>query len=397
VSNQGFSLKEAAERAGVAPDTLRRWARSGVIPEVDGDVQSWSPAAVAHARIVARLRSSGYTLKQIRKAGEEGRLSYGFVEDLFPGHGSLHSIDEVAEETGLEPALIERVWTSMGLPRAELERLTDEDVQALRFVASVLASGFPLVAFLQLSRVYGQALSQIADAETRLFHIYVHEPLMREGVPGLEMAEEMEHLARDLLPLTSPIMDYVHQRFLQHYVEQDVVGHMEMDLDQEMDLGRMRVAIAFADLAGYTRFTEEEGEEEALSFVERFIESVTATIPDDARVVKTIGDEVMVVGYDVEALTDWAVGFQKLFTERPAPRIGIHYGASLYRDGDYFGRDINLAARVVARARAGEVLVTDAVLDAIESGDHLEFEDIGQVKLKGFDEPTKLCRASAKE
>ena len=77
----------------------------------------------------------------------------------------------------------------------------------------------------------------------------------------------------------------------------------------------MRVAIAFCDLAGYTRFTEEEGEEEALSYVERFIEAVTDTLPDDARVVKTIGDEVMIVGQDVHALTDWAVGFQ-----RPVPR-----------------------------------------------------------------------------
>ena len=230
------------------------------------------------------------------------------------------------------------------------------------YVSAVLDAGFPLVAFLQLCRVYGQALSQIADAEVRLFHLYVHEPLIREGVPGLQMAEEMEDLARDLLPLASPMMDYVHQRFLQHFVEQDVVGHMESELeDEDVDLGRIRVAIAFADLAGYTRFTEEEGEEEALSSVERFVEGVTNTLPDDARVVKTIGDEVMVVGQDVGALVDWAVGFTSLFDERPEPRIGVHYGTTLYRDGDYFGRDVNLTARVVARARGGEVLVSDAV------------------------------------
>ena len=174
----------------------------------------------------------------------------------------------------------------------------------------MLEAGFPLVAFLQLCRVYGQALSQIADAEVRLFHLYVHEPLMREGVPGLEMAEEMEGLARDLLPLASPLMDYVHRRFLQHFVAQDVVGHMEDELEEgDIERGRVRVAIAFADLAGYTRFTEEEGEEEALSSVERFVEGVSNTLPDDARVVKTIGDEVMVVGNDVQAMVDWAVGF----------------------------------------------------------------------------------------
>ncbi len=392
-----LSLKEAAERAGVSPATLRRWAEKGVIPEAEGTRNGWSPAAVSHARIVARLRERGHSLERIRDASEQGRLAYGFVEDLFPRGRGPRTLREAAKETGLEPALIERVWTSIGLPGQGLQNLTDEDLQALRYVASVLGAGFPLVAFLQLSRVYGQALAQIADAEVRLFHLYVHEPLIREGVPGLEMAEEMEHLARDVLPLASPIMDYVHQRFLQHYIEQDVVGHMEIELEEGADLGRMRVVIAFCDLAGYTRFTEEEGEEEALSFVERFVEAVTATLPDDARVVKTIGDEVMIVGQDPSALVDWAVGFQRLFDDRPEPRIGIHYGVSLYRDGDYFGRDVNVASRVVARARGGEVLVTDTVVDAAGHGEHLDFETIGQVKLKGFDEPRHLCRATARQ
>jgi len=390
-------LKQAAERVGVTPDTLRRWARDGLIAEVDGTGE-WTTAAVAHARIVARLRERGHNLEQIRKAGEEGRLAYGYIEEMFGREERPHSLAEAAELTDLEPALIERFWTSLGLPATGLDELSDDDVQVLHYVSAVLAAGFPLVAFLQLCRVYGQALSQIADAEVRLFHLYVHEPLMREGVPGLEMAEEMEGLARDLLPLASPLMDYVHRRFLQHFVEQDVVGHMEMELeDEDVDLGRVRMAVAFADLAGYTRFTEDEGEEEALSFVERFVEGVNSTLPDGARVVKTIGDEVMVVGQDVQALVDWAVGFQAMFEERPQPRIGIHYGSTLYRDGDYFGREVNLASRVVARARGGEVLLSDSVVDAVRDSNHLSFEPIGQVKLKGFDEPRQLCRATPKD
>jgi len=394
---ESLSLKDAAERVGVSPDTLRRWARAGVIPEVDGKGE-WTTGAVAHARIVARLRERGHTLEQIKAAGEQGRLAYSYIEDMFDGGHPVTSLGRAADETGLEPALIERVWASLGLPATGVDELSDDDLQALHYVSAVLAAGFPLVAFLQLCRVYGQALSQIADAEVRLFHLYVHEPLIREGVPGLEMAEEMEGLASDLLPLASPMMDYVHQRFLQHFVEQDVVGHMESELeDEDIDLGRIRVAIAFADLAGYTRFTEEEGEEEALSSVERFVEGVTETLPEDTRVVKTIGDAVMVVGPDIGALVDWAVGFTSLFDERPEPRIGVHYGSTLYRDGDYFGRDVNLAARVVARARGGEVLVSDAVIDAVGGSSHLAFEPIGQVKLKGFDQPRQLCRAVRRE
>jgi adenylate cyclase len=391
-----LTLKEAAERAGVSPATLKRWSQQGLIPGTGGR-DGWTPSAAAHARIVHRLRERGHSIDHIKRATEQGRLAYGFIEELFPDDQETYTVEDAAALTGLEPALIERYWTSMGLPAASLDSLTAEDLQAMQYAASVLASGFPLVAFLQLSRVYGQALTQIADAEVRLFHLYVHEPLIREGVGGLEMAEEMEHLARDLLPLASPLMDYVHQRFLQHFIEQDVVGHMEIELEEGEDLGRIKVAIAFCDLAGYTRYTEEEGEEEALSYVERFIEAVNATLPDDARVIKTIGDEVMVVGQDVQALTDWAVGFQQLFRERPEPRIGIHYGGTLYRDGDYFGREVNLTSRVVARARGGEVIVTDAVVDAVKESAHLVFDDIGQVKLKGFDEPRLLYRASVPE
>jgi adenylate cyclase len=230
----------------------------------------------------------------------------------------------------------------------------------------------------------------------KLFHLFVHEPLMRDGVPGLEIAEAMQGIAAELLPLASPIMDRVHHRALQHFVSQDVIGHLELEGVGDAELGRLRVGIAFADLAGYTRLTEEAGEVEAVDVVERFVESVELTLPDDARVIKTIGDEVMVVGADPNALAEWAVGFQVLNAgRRPLPRIGIHAGDALYRDGDYYGSAVNLASRVGARAAGGEVLVTDAVVDA--AGPHLVFEPIGEVKLKGFSEATQLFLASPRE
>ena len=256
-----ITLADAARRSGVTPATLRRWANDGLIPQYDGE---WTLAAAAHARIVARLRDRGHSLDEIRRASEGGVLAFAYVEDLFPPVEPAYTIEEAAEESGLEPALIERLWAAVGFSSQSLERLT-----------------------------------------------------------------------------------------------------------------------------------EEEGEEEALGAVERFVDSVENTLPDEARVIKTIGDEVMIVGSDPAALTDWAVGFQTLVDERPLPRVGIHYGETLYRDGDYYGREVNLAARVAARAAGGEVLVTRPVVES--AGGHLEFEAIGEVRLKGFRQPTELFLAAAAE
>ena len=380
-----LSLKEAAERVGVTPATLRRWARQGLIPSYDG---GWSRGAVGHARIVARLRERGHSIQDIRRATQDGRLAFGYIDALFPSDDQEYSLKRVAKETGLAPALVERIVGALGLSPAEAESMSEADVQLLRYVESVLSAGLPLVAMLQLARVYGQAMAQVADAEVRLFHLYVHEPLMRSGATGIETAEEMLDLTREVLPLASPVMDHVHQRFLQHFVEQDVIGHMETDLAGDADLGRMRVAIAFADLAGYTRLTEEQGELHAVDAVERFVEGVEASLPDGARVIKTIGDEVMIVGADAGALTNWAVEFQRLDPDRPPTRIGIHYGRALYRDGDYYGRDVNIASRVGARAGAAEVLVTRSVVE--QASGSLAFERIGEVRLKGFTDPTEI-------
>ena len=388
-----ITLSQAAERSGVPASTLKRWARQGVIP-VEGD--RWTVTAAAQARVVARMRERGHSLGSLGAAVREGRLAFGFVEELFPSAARTIGLDEAARRTGLEPELIERLMALLGTPVAGEHALTEQDVDAMAGLARVLGAGFPLVALLQLVRGYARALRAIAEAEVRLFHLYVHEPLIREGVDAYEMAEEMEGLAGDLLPLTTPLMEYVHTRYLRFYIEQDVVGHMEAEFAGDKQIGRVSMAFAFIDLTGFTRYTEEEGDEEALDLVERFVETVEATLPAEATIVKTIGDEVMIVSPDPTTLTEWAVGFLGLFQERPQPRVGIHFGTAVYREADYFGTDVNLSHRVVARALGGEVLVTRAVVDAIGSSDYLEFDPIGATELKGFPEPAELFSARPK-
>ncbi|MGE5747002.1 MAG: adenylate/guanylate cyclase domain-containing protein [Solirubrobacterales bacterium] len=376
-----ISLADASRIAGVSASTLKRWADEGLVPVKDG----WTPASAAQARVIARMRERGYSVDAIREAARGGRLAFGYAEDLLQIPEGHYSRQRAAELTGLEPELIDRLMTLLGTPMGAEGKLNEQDLRAMRHCAEVLSSGFPPVAFLQLVRVYAQSIRKVADAEVRLFHLYVHEPLMQKEVPPLEIAEQMGELAADLLPVTGPLMEYMHNRYLRFYLEQDVVGHMEADIGGAgRGLARVSMAFCFVDLTGFTRYTEEEGDEEALDMIERFVDTVEATLPSEATIVKTIGDEVMVVSPEPATLTEWAVGFLALFQERPRPRVGIHYGAAVFRDGDYFGGDVNLAHRVVSRALGGEVLVTQGLIDAIDGSEFLRFDPIGEVVLKGF-------------
>ena len=194
--------------------------------------------AVAYVRVVAaRLRS---TRAHIR-ARSSRPATTGSSRSLFPdrepaellAHGGRTRCVKPRARAGLTAELIRRIsprrWASAPRPP---RAISDEDVRdaALRRRRCSTA-GFPPPAFLQLMRVYGQVIAQIADAEVRLVHLYVHEPMMRAGVPNVEIAEEMEGLARAVLPFATPFIAFLHGRLLSHFVEQDMIGHMEAELD----------------------------------------------------------------------------------------------------------------------------------------------------------------------
>jgi adenylate cyclase len=359
------------------------------VPEYDGE---WTPAAIGKARLVKRILERGYTLEQVREATDEGRLLPGHLIELFGLGEQRYEHREVARDTGLDVSVVRRVAALLGL--AEDEPLREPDRHLLTYVARALEVGLPLEAMLQLTRVYVQTISQLADAEVRLVHLYVHEPLMRSGTSAEEMSREMLTVTEALAPLSNQVLVHVHRRMLAHFIEQDVVGHMEAELAEDAaDVGRVLVAIAFADLAGYTQLTELEGDLHALDVVNRFLEAISTTLPDGARVIKTLGDEAMIIGPDPEALTVWAVNLRARLLDQAQSRIAVHYGYARYRDGDYYGREVNLASRVAAESGAGQVLVTRAVVEAASSG--LHFEPIGDVRLRGFSDSTEIFLASS--
>ena len=258
----------------------------------------------------------------------------------------------------------------------------------------MLAAGFPLVAFLQLVRVYVQSMRRIADAEVRLFHLYVHEPMIRDAVPELEMAEEMGELAADILPLAAPLTEYLHTRYLRFFLEQDVVGHMESEPGPdtaEIELGQVTMTLCFIDLTGFTRYTEEEGDIEALDVVEHFVETVESTLPPR--------------GDDRE--DDRRRGDGRLARCRFADRVGGRLPRPASRGAPSRGSASTAARPSTATATTSAARSTSPTASSTApwparcwsptgsprrspAASSLELEPIGQVSLKGFPVPTDL-------
>ena len=90
-----MSLADAARELDVSPATLRRWVADGLVPLADGD---WTRGSLSHARIVKRLRARGHSLDEIREASSSGRLAYGFVEDIFPPRSKTYTLEEAADD-----------------------------------------------------------------------------------------------------------------------------------------------------------------------------------------------------------------------------------------------------------------------------------------------------------
>jgi adenylate cyclase len=155
----------------------------------------------------------------------------------------------------------------------------------------------------------------------------------------------------------------------------------------------------FADIASYTALTEVHGDEEAVRVVDDYCSAMRRLLPEHgAHEVKAIGDALLVrvlaadeaVRLGIRAAREVG-GAEHGF---PSVRVGMHHGPAIERSGDYFGRTVNIAARVSALAGAGEVLVTDDVVHAAGKVESVRFIERGRHPLKGIEEPVLIYLAS---
>lgn len=160
------------------------------------------------------------------------------------------------------------------------------------------------------------------------------------------------------------------------------------------------LTFVFADLAGYTALTEAHGDDDAAHIATRFHELARAALPAGARLVKTIGDAVMLVASSERAGVDAAIAIARMVQLQPsfpALRTGLHAGPAVERDGDYFGATVNIAARVSAFARGGEIVCTERIAAIASEQGIAAARPMGTVRLKNVAQPVALYELNSHE
>lgn len=348
------------------------------------------PAARAdRVALLERLLADGATDDELRRAVAEERLALLQVERLLGTE--RHTPREVAERVGLPLETLLRHRQALGLPRPDPDDrvLTDSDVEAAERLRDFQAAGLPQDGILEVSRVLGEGLARAAATLRPL----VRDAFLRPGIGELELSERYAAVAAHLGPQLGVVMQHILNLHLRDQLRTDVVGRAE--LERGVVAGAVVMSIGFADLVGFTKLGERVPAEELGAIAERLTELTLASVAPPVRFVKSIGDAVMLVSPDADALLDAAVRLVEAADAEgeqfPRLRAGVATGHALGRAGDWYGSPVNLASRITGIARPGSVVAAGATREAA-TADAWRWSALPNRRLRGVDHPVPLFR-----
>jgi adenylate cyclase len=385
----GYTRQEVAQRAGVDPDYVDRLVELGILPPAAGD--AFSPGDALRARWVQSLERAGVPLEKLAAVIRDGALSFSFLDmgayDRFAGLSGT-TFHQLSAQTGIPLELLMVVREAFGFaePRPE-DTVREDELSVIPMIELQLAKGLRPVVIERWLRVCGDSLRRIAETEAAWWNSEVEMALLASGMTEAEMLQAQADLGSQMAPLIDQALFAIYHGQQEHAWSQVFVEHVEGALEGAGLHRRLDrpPAMCFLDLTGYTRLTEERGDAAAADLAARLAGLVRRSSQEHGGTpVKWLGDGVMFYFREPADAVLAAVDLVEVVGSHglPPAHVGIHAGPVVFQDGDYFGRTVNLAARIAEYARPGEVLVSQEVVDAADGGS-VTFTEIGPVELKG--------------
>jgi adenylate cyclase len=389
---------EVAERAGTTPEHIALLAKLGILEPASG---TYPRRDVLRARFVLGLDAMGIDPNAVADALASGDLTLGYVEigGRRPPR-SNRTFAELSDEIDIPFVTLERIYVAFGLPRPTPDELVrEEDVPLMRFIPVLVGAGLNEGDVLRLARVWGDSARRVAQFQSHYLHHSIEEPFRQRGLRDnaafeaalREVGVRSGRSGEDLL-------GWLYRRHSEVFETEHLFDHVETALE---DAGvhrkepRQVEGCVFADLSGYTRLTEESGDEEAARVSLKLAELVNEIASHHrGTVVKMLGDGVHFHFKDPSDAVMASLEIVERVEPAGLPRahVGVNAGPMIYDEGDYFGRTVNIAARIASQAGPAQVFVgKDALPHVTPSGFRLA--EVGAFELKGIAKPLILYEA----
>jgi adenylate cyclase len=336
--------------------------------------------------LLQELADQGVSIEELKRAVEENRLVLLPVERVFDSGTERYTARQIAERSGLEYDFLLRLRRAIGVPIPDDEDeavYTDADLEAAKRAKTFLDAGLPEEGVLETSRLIGISMANLADANRDM----VGEVFTQPGVDERELAMRYAAAAKTMAPVLGDTLLQTYRIHLREAIRQAVITEAELAAGRVS--GTDEITIAFADLVGFTRLGELLDIEQIGDLTGRLFELASDAARPPVRLVKMIGDAAMFASPQSEPLLGAVVGLVDAggTEEIPPLRAGVARGQALGRGGDWYGRPVNLAARITNFARPDTVVVDQWVKDSIaqSNGRPFEFSFAGKRRFKGIE------------
>jgi adenylate cyclase len=394
-----YSIAEAARRAGADEAFVERLITLGVIQA--RTTQRLTAADVRRVQLNRTLENAGIPLEGVAAMMRRGELSMDFLET--PTYERFSTLSDVtfaalAKRTGipLDLLMVIREATGSAVPQPT-DFLREDELQIVPFLELQLKLGFRPSAIERLLRVTGDSLRRIALQEADWWFSEVMGPRIAQGMSMSAAANSTEPFNEELTSRAEAALLATWHANQSYAWTNNIITGLEQTLAQAGLYTKLErpPAMCFLDITGYTRLTQERGDAAAAEMAGQLSRLVQRTSSRYAgKPVKWLGDGVMFFftdpGPGVVAALDMLEGVAD--AGLPPAHVGLHAGPVLFQEGDYFGQTVNVASRIAEYARPGEVLVSQAVVDACREAD-ATFTAIGPVELKGVTGAIELLAA----